>query len=1078
MARASSDDPADDRLRSLAFAVVGAGVLITDPSLPDNPIIDVNPAFERITGYAREEVLGRNCRFLQAPDTDPAAVARIREAIAAGRDVTETLLNERKDGTPFWNELCITPVRDASGAVTHFVGVQTDVTGRVRAEEQARLGEARYRALVERVPAVVYTCSAGPESVLLSASPGLERLYGHPFAAWRDDPDLWPRVLHPDDRARALAMRDRSVATGEPFEMEYRLRTRDGEYRWVHDETVLVREGAGRPLYRQGLLRDITAQKRIDADLKASEERYRTLVERLPVVHFTSMSAELGTPSFIGPQLEDLTGYTPDEWRADPHGWMRALHPDDRDRVLAEVAAANATGGPMTSEHRLITRDGRVVWVRSEAILVRDEHGTPHAWHGFMLDVTERRRAEDELRAEADRLAAVVDMQAAISASARDPEAVMRLAVARVMDLTGVGAAGISILEGDNAVYRVVAGTAREIEGVPFPARGCISGLSLLTGEPYRIDDSEADPRADIDIMRTAGVRSLLTTPLRFEDGIVGALAIGSPEPYALGEREEHLLALVAGMIASALAHATALEAAQAAEARFRSLVENAPDLVLVLDADGTVRFASPAIERVLGYEADVFVGGPRFDLVHPGDRADVEAIFGRIAVTPGAQGNRIMRMRHADGSWRWLDAIGQNRLDDPAVAGIVINYRHITEHVLAEQALRESEARLNAAQAIAHVGSWEWDIPSRTLRWSDEMYRLHGMNPAGGITIDRFIASVHPEDRQRVEDVRREDGLPTEPTWLVYRVMHPGGDVRMIESHGEAELDARGTPVKVVGTCQDVTERTRWEEQLVAARDAAEEASRLKSAFLSTMSHELRTPLTAIMGYSNLLLEGISGDLNPMQAADVGLIAAGADRLLALINDVLDLSRMGAGMLALEPARVDLAALVGNVAAEVAPQAARQGLAVDIAVPSGLTIEADPLRLHQVLLNLVGNAVKFTEAGRIAISARRDGDRVEIAVSDTGIGVAPEALPRIFDEFRQADERTTRRFGGSGLGLAIARRLVELHGGTIEADSTPGVGSTFTVVLPADGAARPPDQAGDAAPVASASPGRTSPLS
>jgi signal transduction histidine kinase len=316
----------------------------------------------------------------------------------------------------------------------------------------------------------------------------------------------------------------------------------------------------------------------------------------------------------------------------------------------------------------------------------------------------------------------------------------------------------------------------------------------------------------------------------------------------------------------------------------------------------------------------------------------------------------------------------------------------------------------------------------------------------------------------------------------------------------GEVERDANGELVRILGTSQDVTERKRWEEQLVAAKEAAEEASRLKSAFLSTMSHELRTPLTAIMGYSNLLLAGIGGDLTPRQAADVGLIAAGADRLLALINDVLDLTRLGAGMLTLEPAAVDLAALVDGVAAEVAPQAAAKALAIAIDVPPGLVIRADPLRLHQVLLNLVGNAVKFTEAGRIAITARRGDDRVEIAVADTGIGIAPHALPRVFDEFRQADESTTRRFGGSGLGLAIARRLVELHGGTIRAESTPGVGSVFTVVLPvaaggeqgpgpADAASHPADRAepsgtgrvagqANGAPSAAPLPGRPGPLS
>jgi signal transduction histidine kinase len=212
-----------------------------------------------------------------------------------------------------------------------------------------------------------------------------------------------------------------------------------------------------------------------------------------------------------------------------------------------------------------------------------------------------------------------------------------------------------------------------------------------------------------------------------------------------------------------------------------------------------------------------------------------------------------------------------------------------------------------------------------------------------------------------------------------------------------------------------------------------------------------LRTPMNAIIGYAHLLLDGLSGDLTEQQTGDIDQIARSADRLLALIDDLLDISKIEAGRMELAPVLLDVRELLTHVRDELAPAAAAKGLAFAIEGPEALPkIEADPIRLQQILRNLAGNAVKFTERGRVTIRLEIDEERLSIAVADTGIGIAPEALAFIFDEFRQADGSTTRRFGGTGLGLAIARKLARLHGGDITVESTPNLGSTFTLVLPA----------------------------
>lgn len=250
-----------------------------------------------------------------------------------------------------------------------------------------------------------------------------------------------------------------------------------------------------------------------------------------------------------------------------------------------------------------------------------------------------------------------------------------------------------------------------------------------------------------------------------------------------------------------------------------------------------------------------------------------------------------------------------------------------------------------------------------------------------------------------------------------------------------------------------DITDRKLAEAELRQAKDAAEEASRLKSVFLSMAAHELRTPLTIISGYVELLAESAKPHLSADEQEFLESAQAGTRTLTALVDDLLDLARIEAGRLEVSIRAVDVAEALERVRRMVEAQAAVKNLHFEVATAPGLPLVAvDVNRLIQILLNLFGNAIKFTERGSVRGFARAVGDGVEVSVSDTGIGIAPDAQEQIFEAFRQADSSTTRRFGGTGLGLTIARRLVEMHGGAITVESAVGEGSTFTLWLPAAG--------------------------
>ncbi len=253
------------------------------------------------------------------------------------------------------------------------------------------------------------------------------------------------------------------------------------------------------------------------------------------------------------------------------------------------------------------------------------------------------------------------------------------------------------------------------------------------------------------------------------------------------------------------------------------------------------------------------------------------------------------------------------------------------------------------------------------------------------------------------------------------------------------------------VGVLTDITARKRAEEVLVAAKEAAEEANRLKSEFINVVSHELRTPLTVIMGNIPLLVD--PEDLpDSEEIAEIARdIQEDSDHLLKLINDLLDISKLEAGKMQLHPERLSVPVLIRTAAESIRPLIERKGVSLDVDAAEG-AVMADPTRMKQILLNLLGNAVKFTDEGRISVKTYTKDDMVHVEVSDTGCGIKKEDLPLIFDVFKQVDSSSTRRASGTGLGLSITRRLVEIHGGWISAESRLDEGSTFTFTTPLAG--------------------------
>lgn len=364
-----------------------------------------------------------------------------------------------------------------------------------------------------------------------------------------------------------------------------------------------------------------------------------------------------------------------------------------------------------------------------------------------------------------------------------------------------------------------------------------------------------------------------------------------------------------------------------------------------------------------------------------------------------------------------------------------------------AESQASRSESRLRFALDAASMGTWDWDILAGTVRWSDNLERIHGLPPGTfDGTFDSYAREIHPDDRDRVmAAVNRalEEGVPYE---VEYRLVAPDGTVRWAEGKGNAEMGPSGA-VRMSGVCMIVTRRKEAE---LAKLAAAEEASRLKDEFLAVLSHELRTPLNAILGWVQMLDTGTLSPERVKQA--IAVIGRNATLQAQLIEDILDVSRIITNKLEVERRPLLLSQLIDDVISAALPTAEAKGVSLTHRLPDcAYFIDGDLRRLQQVMSNVMSNAIRFTPAGgRVDVGCQVEDDHVEISVTDTGEGIAPEFLPYMFDRFRQADSRSTRRHGGLGLGLAIARYLVEQHGGRISAHSEGvGKGATIRVHLP-----------------------------
>jgi PAS domain S-box-containing protein len=550
---------------------------------------------------------------------------------------------------------------------------------------------------------------------------------------------------------------------------------------------------------------------------------------------------------------------------------------------------------------------------------------------------------------------------------------------------------------------------------------------------------------------------------------LIGApdLASGAPatDPMFLGVMITMGIVLLTGVTIGGnaiLRYSALVRDLSNSESRLRAVMSTSIDGVITIDSMGVVQAVNQSAERIFGWRADELTGRSVGELLPEPYRSVYLSHLNDFrrtgALALPRHGREISGLRR-DGSLLPLRlSIGHTQIGSESLfVGYVTDISRSKEM---ELALRNNERQyrslISNIPGIAYrcLMDEHWTM----LFMSDAVLGITGYAPddfiGEGATVD-LAEITHPEDEARNWNEVLASVRERRPFVIEYRITHRDGSTRWMWENGCAVFDEDGQVAWIDGVILDITQRHEMELELRAAKERAELAAASKSAFLASMSHEIRTPMNAVIGFTDVLL---SADLKPEQHRQLGIVSSSARSLLRLLNDILDSAKLERGAVELEMLDFDLPELLSALTSAMAGQASERGLTLSTELEPGLGryFRGDAMRIRQVLVNLVGNALKFTHQGRVTIHVQMRGKTLHFAVEDTGIGIAADRLPVIFEPFTQADASMSRRFGGTGLGTTICRQLVELMGGLIWAESTLGQGSTFHFTLPLESGVAP----------------------
>lgn len=729
--------------------------------------------------------------------------------------------------------------------------------------------------------------------------------------------------------------------------------------------------------------------------------------------------------------------------------------PEHRPKVREAIMNLLENGEPFDREFKLITENDRPIWVKLMGDM-ESANGDPTKIKGSIQDITNRKKAELQIDHFITGLKALNNI---FASPEMNFDQQLDLALEQVTDFLNLDIGIISEISKNK--YRVEH-LSKKIEspleiGDTYDLVDTYCDITYTQNDVVALRDVKNSEYAGHQCYKNFGLESYIGAPIRVSGERYGTLNFSSPNvrKEQFSEQDLEFVRLLAKWTGSILERKQSALALKRSEQKFRGVFENAAVGIGLVDMDGNIQRTNPVLSHMLGYSSDELENLSFLEITHPDDRQIDFKRYQSLVNNETDYYQIEKRYLRKDGEIIWgrltVSMIIDNNGEPLYAIGMVEN---ITSRKKTELALRRSEEEYRNLFENAIEGIYQSTPEGKLVNANPAMAQIVGYDSPEQLIKEIEDLStqlyVDPKDREKLQQLLRDEGEVKNFETKIYRK----DDSKIWISISTRLITNRDGQQLYEGTVEDITQRKQAENKLREAKEIAEAANRAKSEFLANVSHEIRTPMNSVLGFSEILSETID---DPTQQKYIDAITSSGKNLLNLINDILDLSKIEAGRLELEYQPVNIHSLLDEIrnifSLKIEEKELNFTLDIDPQIPNALLM--DEIRLRQILLNLVGNAVKFTDEGGITVSARqlnKDDDQktvdLHLSVKDTGIGIAEDQQHQIFESFRQQSGQSNRKYGGTGLGLAISKRLVEKMGGALSLDSEVGKGSSFNIEM------------------------------
>lgn len=970
--------------------------------LPEVRMVDANEAAEKLTGYKREELIGRTSAelgLISNKQRSSIITQFENEKSLTGNEIQITT----KSGEERFISINTNPLK--INGQPYAITTMVDVTKRIRAEEKVKVALTKYKTLFDTFPLGITV--SDKEGNILETNSIAEKLLG-----LRKDEQLlrqisgteW-QIIRPDgapmqveEYASVRALKEGNTVQN----VEMGIIKPDKGITWINVTAAPI------PLEQYGVVvtySDITERKQFQDQLKQNEESFKGLFEQNAVPMWVFDPDSLAFLA-VNDAAVNYYGYSREEFLAMT---IRDIRPvEDLDKLDDIIKQKRETPYRMTGPWRHLKKDGTTFLVEIASHIIN--------WQGQRAVIIVALDRTAQIKAEQSLLASEVRFRE-LAENIQEVFWIYDHAEKRIVYIS--------------PAYEAVWG--RTVEDLYKDFRSYLESIypedKPLIVKALEKQATGEQTTTEYRIVRNDGTIRWIwdrSVPIIESGRIVRSIGVASD----ITERR------------------LAEEKVHQAEVRYRALIENAPDGIVTISRDGKFKYVSPSAARIFEYtQADAETGNPD-DLTHPEDLPRVQEVLAKVIQNPDYVPTLQYRFLHKRKGWRWIESTFSNLLALPSVEAIVINFREIHERKITELALHDSEEKYRTLTesfesviiTVDSDGIFHYANRAAAASFNILPSELEGKN-----MYDLFPPQMA---ENQMNDIRKV--ITTRKSMINEAESFIQGVSRWYRTSIMPIVDVSGNVGQAMVNVVDITERINAEKELRIAKEKAEESDQLKSAFLANISHEIRTPMNGILGFTELLS---IPDLKESERAEyINIIKLSGDRMLNTINDLIEISSIETGSVIVTETEMNINDMLRFMYRFFELQAYSKGLQITGNMPlpdEEATVITDMHKLDRILMNLIRNAVKFTDRGHIEFGYEPRGNKIEFYVTDTGMGIPADKLDAIFERFVQANLNLNRSYEGSGLGLSISKAYIEMLGGSISVESEVNVGTTFRFTIP-----------------------------